>query len=240
VATPGEVAVTVPEQVLIVDDEAQTRKLLRTVLKEAGFRTTEARSAEEALAGTNVRDSDVVLLELDLPDADGIDIIKRLRKRRQPQPIIVVSARSSEDDKVRALEVGADDYVTKPFGTSELTARIRVALRRSAVSRSVREQAVLTAGDIAIDRDRRQVTVAGREVHLTPHEFEMLLFLMKHAGKVVTHPQLLEEVWGREHKEARAYLRVYMGQLRRKLERAPSRPRYLLTEPGIGYRLKAT
>jgi len=231
---------TAPVSILIVDDEPQSRRMLRALLAREGHRASEVRTAGEALAAVRTRHPDLVLLELDLPDADGVDVIRSLRDEGSTKPIIVVSSRDREEDKVKALELGADDYVTKPFSGSELMARIRVALRREAVvgKPGSRSRSVLRTGDLEVDLDRRLVKVGRREVHLTPQEYELLAYLMKHVGKVVTHPQLLNEIWGPSHTTQRAYLRVYMAQLRRKLEADPANPRYLLTEPGVGYSLK--
>jgi two-component system KDP operon response regulator KdpE len=229
-----------PVRVLIVDVEPQSLKLLRAALTHEGYRIFEARAAAEALHAARARKPDVVLLELDLPDADGTDLIKELREQWSHRPILVVSARDGEDEKVRALDRGADDYITKPFGTGELMARIRVALRHEAsagVAGALGGRAVIRIGDWTLDLDRRLVFVGRRQVHLTPQEYDLLTYLMKHAGKVITHPQLLKVVWGPTHTDQRTYLRVYMAQLRRKLEADPAHPRYLLTEPGVGYRL---
>lgn len=231
---------TAPVRILIVDDESQSRRMLRTLLADEGYRASEARTAGEALAAVRARHPDLVLLELDLPDADGIDVIRSLRDEGSTKPIIVVSSRDREEDKVKALELGADDYVTKPFSGSELMARIRVALRREAVvgKPGSRSRSALRTGDLEVDLERRLVRVGRREVHLTPQEYKLLAYLMKHVGKVVTHPRLLHEIWGPSHTTQRAYLRVYIAQLRRKLEADPANPRYLLTEPGVGYSLK--
>lgn len=224
-------------RILIVDDERQVRRFLRASLASEGYRTIEARTAEEALSAMHASEPDLVLLDLGLPDADGMDLIKAVRGERSDTPIIVVSARDHEKDKVKALELGANDYVTKPFSTGELMARIRVALRHEAAA-SGQSPPVIQTGKLRIDLDRRLVFVDDREVHLTPHEYDLLAHLMKNLGKVVTHPQLLAEVWGSAYADQRRALRVYMAQLRRKLEVDAARPRYLLTEPGVGYRLK--
>lgn len=223
--------------ILIVDNERRSQRLLRASLIGEGYHTTAARTAEEGLAAAVARKPDLVLLDLDLPDDDGTNLIVRLREWSE-RPIIVVSARARERDKVNALDLGANDYVTKPFGTGELMARIRVALRRAASLGRNRARPVLQTGELTLDLDSRLVLVGSREVHLTPHEYDLLAYLMRHAGKVVTHPQLLKEIWGAAYVDHRAYLRVYVGQLRRKLESEPAEPRYLLTEAGVGYRLK--
>jgi two-component system KDP operon response regulator KdpE len=181
------------------------------------------------------RSPDLILLDLGLPDQDGLSVTTRLREWTSI-PIIVISARGQEDDKVKALDAGADDYVTKPFGVRELLARIRVALRHQAVTAA--GDAQFEAGDLKVDLGRRQVLVGETEVHLTPIEYKLLTTLIKYAGRVVTHRQLLREVWGPNSSEQTQYLRVYMGQLRHKLEQNPSRPQYLLTEPGVGYRIR--
>jgi len=177
------------------------------------------------------------LLDLGLPDIDGLEVTKRLREWATA-PIIVISARGQEDDKINALDAGADDYLTKPFGTGELMARIRVALRHAARAGQERTEPVLKVGDLSVDLDKRTVFVAGAEVHLTPIEYKLLAVLLKNAGKVLTHRQLLKDVWGPGYANNTQYLRVYMVQLRHKLEADAARPRYLVTEPGVGYRLK--
>jgi two-component system, OmpR family, KDP operon response regulator KdpE len=225
--------------VLFVDGEPQVRRLLQTMLAAEGYLPIAARDSAEARALATTRRPDVFLLETDLPDGDGHLLLRELRESWPRQAIIVVSGRDREADKVAALELGADDYVTKPFGRGELLARIRVRLRRAATAAAerTRTKSILAAGNLRIDLDRHLVFVGEREVHLTPHEYDLLALLMKHVGKVLTHPQLLKDVWGPKHKNELAYLRVYMGQLRKKLEADPAAPRYLLTVTGIGYRL---
>lgn len=225
-----------PEPVIVlIEDELQIRRFLRANLLGQGYRLFEAATGGDGLMEAATRQPDVVVVDLELPDMDGIDVIRRLREWTNV-PVIVLSARGQERDKVAALDAGADDYVSKPFGPGELLARIRVALRHSA--RVAGEDATTFAvGDLQVDLPRRQVFVAGKEVHLTPIEYKLLTTLVRHAGKVLTHRQLLKEVWGPSHSSEAHYLRVYMVQLRRKLEADPTRPRYLLTEPGIGYRL---
>ncbi len=223
-------------RILVVDDEPEVQSLLRLSLAGAGYRTIEARTATEAVAALRAERPDLVLLDLGLPDADGLDVIASVRAEPSNTPIIVVSARQREKDKVQALELGANDYVTKPFSTGELMARIRVALRHEAPG--AKAHPVIQTGGLRIDLDRRLVFLDDREVHLTPHEYDLLAYLMKNLGKVITHPQLLAEVWGSTDADERRGLRVYMAQLRRKLEVDPARPRYLLSEPGVGYRLK--
>jgi two-component system KDP operon response regulator KdpE len=221
--------------VLVVEDEAQMRTFVRIALESHGFQMLEAPTAAEGIRQARAYTPDLVLLDLGLPDADGSTVTQRIREYSSV-PILVISARGSEESKVKALDEGADDYLTKPFGAGELMARIRVALRKAA-SRDT--QAVVRIGDdILVDLGRRAVTLRGEEVHLTPIEFKLLATLVRHAGNVQTHHQLLEQVWGPGHENQMQYLRVYMTQLRHKLEREPARPRYLLTETGIGYRLR--
>jgi two-component system KDP operon response regulator KdpE len=223
---------------LIVEDDVQMRKFLRASLSSHGYRLVQAVNGREGLSQAASYNPDLILLDLGLPDIDGLDVTKRLREWASA-PIIVISARGQEDDKINALDSGADDYLTKPFGTGELLARIRVALRHSARGRQERTEPVLTVGELSIDLDKRTVHVAGVEVHLTPIEYKLLAVLLKNAGKVLTHRQLLKDVWGPGYVNNTQYLRVYMVQLRHKLEADAARPRYLVTEPGIGYRLKS-
>jgi two-component system KDP operon response regulator KdpE len=222
--------------VLVVEDEPQMRRFLRASLSSHGFSVVEAATASEALALATSHNPEVVLLDLGLPDADGLELARRLREWSKV-PIIVLSARGREEDKVTALDAGADDYLTKPFGVNELLARIRVALRHTALAGGAAEPVLQVAG-LRIDQARREVTLDGRELHLTPLEYRLLVLLGQHAGRVLTHRQILKEVWGPGHVEHTHYLRVYMAQLRRKLEPDPAQPRLLLTEPGVGYRLR--
>jgi two-component system KDP operon response regulator KdpE len=222
--------------ILLIEDEAQMRRFLRASLTSHGFRLVESSTGRDGLLQASSRTPDLVLLDLGLPDIDGLQVTEQIRTWSK-MPIIVLSARDREDDKIRALDAGADDYLTKPFGVGELLARIRVALRHATPSADAND-AVFVAGDIRLDLGKRTVTVAGAEVHLTPLEYKLLTTLVKSAGKVVTHRQLLREVWGPNATEQTQYLRVYMGQLRNKLEGNAARPRVLLTEPGVGYRLK--
>ncbi|HVN75830.1 MAG TPA: response regulator [Thermoanaerobaculaceae bacterium] len=224
--------------VLIVDDETPIRRFLRLSLAGEGYRVAEAGTAAAALELIASQRPDVVLLDLGLPDRDGLELTKEVREW-SPVPIVVLSARGKEADKVSALEAGADDYVTKPFGVGELIARLKVALRHASSAGAQEGEAVFTAGELRVDLARRQVFIAGREVRLTPIEYRLLAALVKHAGKVLTHRQLLHEVWGPEYGDENHYVRVYVAQLRRKLEADPARPRYLRTEPGVGYRLIA-
>ena len=227
----------VPMRILVFEDEPQMQKFLRASLTAEGYRTLEATSGKEGIELARTHNPDLVLLDLGLPDMDGMDVTKALREW-SAKPIVVISARGQEEDKVRALDLGADDYLTKPFGTGELLARIRVAIRHSSRAKEESTEPLLQIGELGIDLDRRRVVVSGREVHLTPNEYKLFAYLMKHAGKVLTHRQLLKEVWGAAYASQTHYLRVYMVQLRHKLEADPTRPRYLVTEPGVGYRLK--
>ncbi len=223
--------------ILVIEDEPQMRRFLRSALEGHGYRVVEVGTAREGLAQAAGRNPDVILLDLGLPDGDGIDVTRRLREWAAT-PIVVLSARGLEQDKVRALDAGADDYLTKPFGIGELLARIRVALRHAAAPPGELADPVFTQGELTVDLARRQVLVGDSEVHLTPTEYKLLTLLVRHAGKVITQRQALKEVWGPNYANQTHYLRVYMAQLRHKLERDPARPRLLLTEPGVGYRLK--
>ena len=223
--------------VLLVEDEPQMRRFLRAALTGHGYRLVEAETGAAGLTEAATRNPEVILLDLGLPDLDGLEVTRRLREWAQT-PIIVISARGQEKDKVAALDAGADDYLTKPFGVQELLARLRVALRHKAAVAGEAEEPVFTLGEIRVDRAKRQVFVGDEEKHLTPTEYRLLTTLVKYAGKVVTHRQLLKEAWGPPYAGETQYLRVYMGQLRHKLEADPARPRYLVTEPGVGYRLR--
>ena len=220
-------------RILVVDDEKQIRRMLRAALEGYGYDIAEAASGHEGLSQTSIFHPDVIILDLGLPDIDGIEVIERLREWTQV-PVIVLSVREHEDDKIKALDVGADDYVTKPFSMGELLARLRAALRRTAGSEN---EPILTFGELSVDIAHRNVSVRGEEVKLTPTEYEVLKYLAQQAGRVVTHRQLLKAVWGSNYQEHSQYLRVYVGQLRRKLEVDPSQPVYIITEPGVGYRL---
>jgi len=222
--------------VLVIEDEPEIRRFLRTTLPAHGFRLVEAASGGEGLMEAKARNPDLILLDLGLPDRDGTEVI-RLVREWTATPIIVLSARDQEQMKVEALDQGADDYVTKPFGVSELLARMRTALRHVARVTDAGESVFLVEG-LRIDLGRRQVFVAEQEIHLTPIEYKLLTALVRHAGKVLTHRQLLKEVWGPLHLEESHYLRVYMRQLRNKVESDPAHPRYLVTELGVGYRLR--
>lgn len=225
-----------PPLVLLVEDEPQMRRFLRVVLEGSGHRFMEAATAQEGLTLAASHRPHLILLDLGLPDMDGLELAKRLREW-YAAPIIVLSARGQEMDKIGALDAGADDYLTKPFSTGELLARIRVALRHEQKSEGG-EDPLFTLGRWRVDLAKRQVHVGSEEVHLTPLEYKLFTTLIRHAGKVVTHQQLLREVWGGVPGAQPLYLRVYMTQLRHKLEEDPSRPRYLQTEPGVGYRLR--
>jgi two-component system KDP operon response regulator KdpE len=226
-----------PEPVVVlIEDEPQIRRFLRATLTGQGYRLFEATTGAIGLVEAGSRQPDVVIVDLGLPDMDGLEVIRRLREWTAV-PVIVLSARGQERDKVTALDAGADDYVSKPFGAGELLARIRVALRHAASASSEAAEAPFKAGELHVDLLRRQVLVGGTEVRLTPIEYKLLTTLVRHAGKVVTHQQLLREVWGPAHTDQAHYVRIYMAHLRHKLEAEPARPRYLLTEPGVGYRL---
>jgi two-component system KDP operon response regulator KdpE len=227
----------VPSKILIIEDEPLMRKFLRTSLAAEGYRLVETSLGREGLDLARTHNPDLVLLDLGLPDVDGMEVTKLLREWSD-RPILVISARGQEDDKIHALDLGADDYLTKPFGTGELLARIRVALRRASRSGQEGTDPSVTVGDLRLDLEKRQVFVKDTEVHLTPNEYKLFSILMKSAGRVLTHRQLLKEVWGPAYATQTQYLRVYMAQLRQKLEQDSARPRYLVTEPGVGYRLK--
>lgn len=226
---------TTNPEVLLIEDDPQIRRFLRPTLAAEHYRLHEAVTAEEGIAQAAARQPDVVLLDLGLPDRDGLTVIQAIRQW-SPMPILVISARGQERDKIAALDAGADDFIGKPFATGELLARIRAALRRTARI-GAQPSAVFRVGNIEVDLDKRLVHVNGTEVHLTPIEFKLLQTVIRYAGRVVTQRQLLNEVWGPNQVEQSQYLRVYMGQLRRKLEADSARPQYLRTEPGVGYRL---
>lgn len=225
------------ELILLIEDEPQMRRFLRVTLQSHGYRFIEAASGQEGLMQATTRNPDVLLLDLGLPDMDGIEVTRKIREWSEV-PIIVISAREQEMDKVKALDAGADDYLTKPFGADELFARIRVALRHVALIFARQREPVFIMDDLRVDLSSRQVFLRDKEIHLTPIEYRLLAVLVKHAGKVVTHTQLLKEVWGPVYADQQQYLHVHMSQLRRKLESEPARPRFLINEPGIGYRVK--
>jgi two-component system KDP operon response regulator KdpE len=218
---------------LVIDDELQIRRLLRVCLEANGYRVSEAATGKEGLAEAAQRPPDVVLLDLGLPDMDGVAVLKRLREWSRV-PVVVLSVRDREEDKIAALDNGADDYVTKPFATGELLARLRVAQRHALPAA---ENSVFRSGDLEVDLAARVVKLGGQEVKLTATEYSLLRLLVQHAGKVLTQRQILKEVWGPNAVEQTHYLRVYMAHLREKLERDPSQPRLFLTESGVGYRL---
>jgi two-component system KDP operon response regulator KdpE len=223
--------------VVLVEDEVQIRRFVRAALVGNGFRLFEAETGETGVTETATRQPDIVILDLGLPDIDGLEVIRRVREW-SAVPIIVLSARGQERDKITALDAGADDYVSKPFSVGELLARMRVALRHAARrATGAREETSFAVGDLHVDLLKRQVRIGDRPIHLTPIEYRLLATLIRHAGKVLTHHQLLTEVWGPNQADQAHYLRVYTAQLRRKLEADPAQPRYILTEPGVGYRL---
>lgn len=225
-----------PAKILVVEDEPPIRKLLRISLASQGHQVVEAETAAIGLRHAASELPDLVILDLGLPDQDGLEVIQQLRQESSV-PILVLSARGREADKVAALDAGADDYLTKPFGAGELLARVRVALRHAAMASARASEPSFQVGELHVDLDRREVALAGQPVHLTPTEYRLLTALVRNAGKVVTHRQLLKEVWGPDSVHENQYLRVYMGQLRRKIEQDTTRPRYIQTEAGVGYRL---
>jgi two-component system KDP operon response regulator KdpE len=223
--------------VLVVEDEPEIRRFLRTSLGAEGYRVVEAETGERGVIDAGTHKPDLAIVDLGLPDLDGVEVIRRIRAW-STMPIIVLSARAREQAKIEALDAGADDYVTKPFGIGELIARIRVAIRHAARTGTAGATA-LRFGKVEVDLERRKVTRDGKDVHLTPIEFRLLACLAQHLGMVATHRLLLREVWGPSHIEHTHYLRIYMKQLREKLEEDAVRPRHLLTESGVGYRLVA-
>jgi two-component system KDP operon response regulator KdpE len=228
---------TLKPVVIIIEDDPPIRRFLRTGLSAQGFEVHEADNGQRGLTEAGTRKPDLVILDLGLPDMDGVEVVKRIREW-SAMPIIILSARSAEQSKIEALDAGADDYLTKPFGLGELLARIRVALRRSAGGGESGPSEAFTVGNLRVDLHNRVVYLHGDEVHLTPIQYRVLTVLVKHAGKVLTHQQIIKEVWGPSYAENAHYLRIYMSQLRQKLEEDPAKPQYLLTESGVGYRLK--
>ena len=222
-----------PINVLIVEDEKEIRRFVRSALETEGLRVFESDTLQRGLIEAGTRKPDLIILDLGLPDGDGLSFIRDLRQWSSI-PIIVLSARLAEEDKIAALDAGADDYLSKPFGIGELLARVRVALRRHAASQQ--ESPQVSFADVSVDLLNRQVTRGGEELHLTPIEFRLLAELLANAGKVLTQRQLLSHVWGANYVEHSHYLRIYMGHLRQKLEADPARPKHLLTETGVGYR----
>jgi len=221
--------------IIVIEDEAQIRRFLRTTLAAEGYQIIEAETGKQGLSEAATRKPDLIILDLGLPDMDGNEVVKGIRAW-SAVPVIILSARSQESDKISALDAGADDYLVKPFGVGELLARIRVALRHFSTADGS-DAGVFSVGELNVDMIRRKVMVGDAEIHLTPIEYRLLTALIKHAGKVLTHQLLLKEVWGPNYVERAHYLRIYMGALRHKLEKDPARPRFLLTEVGVGYRL---
>jgi two-component system, OmpR family, KDP operon response regulator KdpE len=224
--------------ILIIEDEESIRRFLRVSLAASGYRLVESATGRDGLLQAATAQPDLIILDLGLPDMDGIDLTRQIREWSKV-PIIIVSARGKEQDKVVALDAGADDYLTKPFGVGELLARLRVALRHRATTQTG-DEPVFQNGDLKVDLARREVTLAGKPLHLTPNEYRLLSILVQHAGRVLTHRQLLKDVWGPGSSQETHYLRVYMNQLRQKIEADPAQPKFLLTEPGVGYRLADT
>ena len=224
--------------ILVIEDDPAVRKFLRVTLSTQDYQVVEASRGDEGIRHAATSRPDLIILDLGLPDMDGTEVARRLREWCTT-PIIVVSARGKEQEKVVALDAGADDYLTKPFGVAELLARVRVVLRRLAARTQDTPQPVFELGELHVDLSLREVSVNGRNIHLTPNEFKLLALLIENAGRVMTHQQLLRGVWGPGTDEENHYVRVYMNQLRQKLESDPSRPRYFVTELGVGYRLRA-
>jgi len=222
------------QRVLVVDDEVSIRRYLRAALSAQGFTIYEAANGQEAMNAVVIQHPDIMILDLGLPDFDGIEVTRRLREWSEI-PIIVLSVREAEQDKIAALDAGADDYLTKPFGTGELMARMRVVMRRLA---GKFDEPVLQVDDLKMDLSRRIVTVDENPISLTPTEYEILRLLLQNAGKVITHRQLLKHVWGTAYESEMHMLRVNISNLRRKIESDPARPHYLMTEPGVGYRIR--
>lgn len=223
--------------IIVIEDDPAIRKFLRTSLATQGFSVFEAETGKQGIVEAGMRKPDLLILDLGLPDMDGVAVIQAIRSW-STMPIIVLSARSHEQHKIDALDLGADDYLTKPFGFGELLARIRVALRHASRPLESQQGDVYAGENLRIDLNKRLVSVDGQEVHLTPIQYRLLAVLVKHAGKVMTHQQILKEVWGPSYQENAHYLRIYMSQLRQKLEADPTQPRYLITESGVGYRFK--
>lgn len=222
--------------IIVIEDEVQIRRFLRTTLTAEGYQVVEAETGKQGLTEAAMRKPDLIILDLGLPDMDGVEVIKGIRAWSSV-PVIILSARSQESDKISALDEGADDYLVKPFSVGELMARIRVALRHVSLAINGGGEGVFSVDELKVDMINRKVTVSDTEVHLTPIEYRLLTVLVKHAGKVLTHRSLLKEVWGPNYVDRAHYLRIYMGILRHKLEKDPARPRFLLTEIGVGYRL---
>ena len=223
--------------ILVIEDEEHIRKFIRLTLEGLDYKVVESATGREGLYLASTHEPDVTLLDLGLPDMDGLELIRRYRTW-STAPIIVLSARGKDEDKIRALDSGSDDYLTKPFSVGELHSRIKVALRHRRPSNAVEPEKVFTTGELKVDREMRRVFAKGQEVHLTPIEYNLLEILVHHAGKVVTWKTLLGDIWGPAGGDSTHYLRIYIHQLRLKLEENPARPRYLITEAGVGYRLK--
>lgn len=223
--------------IVVIEDDPAIRLFLRTGLIAHDFKVFEADNGRQGIVEAGVRKPDLIILDLGLPDMDGVEVIKAIRKW-SAMPIIILSARSSEQHKIDALDAGADDYLTKPFGLGELLARIRVAMRHSVSNPEQDQNGFFTTGALKVDLLKRQVFVGEAEVHLTPIQYRLLSLLIKNAGKVLTHQYIMKEVWGPSYRDNSHYLRIYMSQLRQKLESEPTQPQYLLTESGVGYRLK--
>ena len=222
--------------IIVIEDEMQIRRFLRTTLTSESYQVVEAETGKKGLTEAATRKPDLIILDLGLPDMDGVEVVRGIRAWSSV-PIIILSARAQESDKVSALDAGADDYLVKPFGVGELMARIRVALRHVSSAVDGNEEGIFSVDELKVDMIHRKVMVRGIEIHLTPTEYRLLTVLIKHAGKVLTHHLLLKEVWGPNYVERAHYLRIYMGILRHKLEKDPARPRFLLTEVGVGYKL---
>jgi len=233
--TPTAMSTPLKPTALVIDDELQIRRLLRVCLEDDGYRVLEAATGQDGITQAAQHPPDIVLLDLGLPDMDGVTVLKRIREWSRV-PVIVLSVRDREEDKVAALDHGADDYVTKPFGTAELLARLRVAQRHALPTA---ESPLFRLGDLEVDLTARVVKLRGQEVKLTATEYSLLRLFVQHAGKVLTHRQILKEVWGPNYMDQTHYLRVYIAHLREKLEADPAKPRLISTEPGVGYRLLA-
>jgi two-component system KDP operon response regulator KdpE len=226
-----------PATILVIEDDPHARTLLLFVLKQQGYRCLQATNGVGGIAAAFEREPSIVLLDLGLPDLDGREVTRRIRQR-STVPIIVVSARGQEQDKVASLDEGANDYVTKPIATGELLARIRVALRTTETMDTTPGAGAITIGDLCVDFDFRRVIVRGAEVHLTPTEYRLISVMVRAAGRVVSSRQILRQVWGTPYEEQMGYLRIYMKKLRHKIELEPAQPKYLVNEPGVGYRLR--
>jgi len=228
---------TLKPKIIVIEDDPPIRRFLRTALDTHGFEVFEAATGKQGVVEANSRKADLIILDLGLPDMNGVDVVKAVRAWSD-MPIIVLSARSAEAHKIEALDAGADDYLTKPFGLGELLARLRVALRHAAIPPEQTEAGVFVTGTLHVDLINRRVYNGDQEIHLTPIQYRLLAVLVKHAGKILTHRQILKEVWGPNSIESPHYLRIYMSQLRHKLEADPAQPKHLLTESGVGYWLK--